>query len=94
MRVEGHKVDLTGLRIFHVPEDMTGHVVVHEGRIAESDQPTFDLARKVAAKEEFHWADRRERDPAGDPSRRAVVQKPFLDPPPVAELLSQSVNPG
>ena len=70
-----------------IPEDVTGHVVVHEGRIAEGDQPTFDLPCKVAAQEEFHWADRRESDPAGDPSRGAVVQEAFLDPPPVAELL-------
>src|SRR5436853_6336394 len=87
MRVEGHQADVAGLRILHVPEDVTGHVVVQEGRIAEGDQPTLDFARKVAAKEEFHWADRREGDPAGDPTRRAVVQEAFLDPPPVAELL-------
>src|SRR5881397_611946 len=93
MRGEGHEADVAGLRILHVPEDMTGHVVVHEGRIAEGDQPTFDLAREVAAKEEFHWADRREGDPAGDPSHGSVVQKPFLDPPPVAELLRHPVNP-
>src|SRR5437879_2248783 len=87
MRVEGHQADVAGLRILHVPEDMARHVVVHEGRIAEGDQPTLDFARKVAAKEEFHWADRREGDPAGDPTRRAVVQEAFLYPPPVAELL-------
>src|SRR5439155_25790114 len=87
MRVEGHEADVAGLRILHVPEDVSGHVVVHEGRIAEGDQPTLDLTRKVAAKEEIHGADRRERDPAGDPSWRAVVQKAFLDPSPVAELL-------
>src|SRR3989442_2186442 len=93
VRIEGHQTDVAGLRIFHVPEDVTRHVVIREGRIAEGDQPALNLAGKVAAQEEFHRADRRERDPAGHPSRRAVVQKPFLDPPPVAELLRHPVNP-
>src|SRR5438128_7905764 len=91
VRVEGHQADVAGLRILHVPENVTGYVIVHESRIAEGNQPALDLARKVAAQEEFHRADRREGDPAGHPPRRAVVQKPFLDPPPVAELLCPPV---
>src|SRR5206468_1179261 len=73
MRIERHQADGTGLRILHLPQDVSGHVIVLKRRIAEDDQLSLNLSLKIPAQEELNGTHGGEGDPAYHSAGDTVV---------------------
>lgn len=87
MGIKRDETHLADLGHFELTEDLPRQVLIEKSLVAETDGLAGDLPLAITLEIEIDWPNDGKRDPPDHTAGLAVVQKSFLDPMRVGELL-------